>query len=66
MISVSSTKGYSFKAALKFVKLTYQNAGFLALWRGNSATMIRVVPYASIQFCAHQEIKKVLRVDMNG
>lgn len=63
---VSSTRGYSFKAALKFVKLTYQNAGFFALWRGNSATMVRVVPYSSIQFCAHQEIKKWLRVDMDG
>lgn len=63
---VSRRRGYSFKAALKFVKLTYQTSGFFALWRGNSATMARVVPYAAIQFCAHEEIKRVIRVDKNG
>ncbi|CAI2319513.1 unnamed protein product [Caenorhabditis sp. 36 PRJEB53466] len=63
---VSSTRGYSLRSALKFIKLTYRENGFLALYRGNSATMARVVPYASMQFAAFEQYKKLLKVDENG
>uniref|UniRef100_A0A1I7UXZ4 Mitochondrial coenzyme A transporter SLC25A42 n=1 Tax=Caenorhabditis tropicalis TaxID=1561998 RepID=A0A1I7UXZ4_9PELO len=63
---VSSTRGYSFRSAIKFIKLTYRENGFLALYRGNSATMARVVPYAALQFAAFEQYKKLLKVDENG
>ncbi|CAI5437911.1 unnamed protein product [Caenorhabditis angaria] len=63
---VSSTRGYSFRSALKFIKLTYKEHGFFALYRGNSATMARVIPYASIQFTAFEQYKTLLKVDENG
>ncbi|KAJ3653835.1 hypothetical protein Zmor_013067 [Zophobas morio] len=60
-----SNKPYSTRKALKFLVQTYREQGFLALWRGNSATMVRIVPHAAIQFTAHEQWKKILKVDNN-
>lgn len=54
---------YSFHAAVRFLRNTLHNEGFFALWRGNSATMARIIPYAAIQFTSHEQWKKVLSVD---
>ncbi|XP_060038367.1 mitochondrial coenzyme A transporter SLC25A42 [Erinaceus europaeus] len=55
-----SSKRFSAKGALRLLYRTYLQEGLLSLWRGNSATMVRVVPYAAIQFSAHEEYKRLL------
>ncbi|KAF6040820.1 SLC25A42 [Bugula neritina] len=57
---VSSQK-FSTKAALKFLVSTCRYEGVGSLWRGNSATMIRIVPYAAIQFTSHEQFKLLLK-----
>ncbi|KAL4216521.1 hypothetical protein ACF0H5_024244 [Mactra antiquata] len=51
---------YSFKKAFQFLVKTYKNEGIKALWRGNSATMVRIIPYASIQYTAHEQFKLMM------
>lgn len=57
---------FSFRASLNYLEQTYTREGVLALWRGNSATMARIVPYAAIQFTSHEQWRRVLHVDQNG
>nr|CAD7446767.1 unnamed protein product [Timema bartmani] len=58
-----SEKPYSVKEAIKFLVRTYQQEGLLSLWRGNSATMARIIPYSAIQFTAHEQWKRLLHID---
>ncbi|OWR46756.1 solute carrier family 25 member 42 like protein [Danaus plexippus plexippus] len=54
---------YSWRAAVRFITHSARTEGVAALWRGNSATMARIVPYAAIQFTAHEQWKTLLKVD---
>ncbi|XP_076336063.1 mitochondrial coenzyme A transporter SLC25A42-like isoform X1 [Tachypleus tridentatus] len=56
-------KKFSFREAVCFLIQSYRDRGILVWWRGNSATMARVVPYASIQYAAHEQWKQALHVD---
>jgi len=56
---------YSTKKAWNFLVNTYKSEGVFALWRGNSATMARIVPYAAIQFTSHEQWKRVLEIDLS-
>ena len=60
MVSVSHEKRYSFRGAVRFLLRTVRNDGVLSLWRGNSATMARIVPYAAIQYASHEQWKALL------
>ena len=54
---------FSYKEAYKFLVKSYKHLGLLSLWRGNSATLARVVPYAAIQYTAHEHFKHLLVVE---
>lgn len=51
---------YSLLGVVNFLKGTYYNEGFLGLWRGNSATMARIIPHGAILFTAHEQWSQIL------
>jgi hypothetical protein len=44
----------------RLVPQIMKEEGLLAFWKGNTAAVIRVVPYMSIQFAGYEEYKKLL------
>lgn len=52
-----ANKPFSMREAARFLYNTVQTTGVTSLWRGNSATLVRIVPYAAIQFSAHEQYK---------
>ena len=61
LFSTVTNKRYRFRHAFKFIRKTYTNDGFSTLWRGNSATMARVVPFAALQFTFYEQYKILLK-----
>jgi len=55
-----SDRSYSFKRAVTFLFKSAQQDGLRSLWRGNSATVARIVPYAGVQFASHEWWKEVI------
>lgn len=58
-----SNKPYSARAAVNFLIKTLRTEGLLSLWRGNSATMVRIIPYSAVQFTAHEQWKRILGIN---
>ncbi|CAF3952018.1 unnamed protein product, partial [Adineta steineri] len=54
---------FSYSICFKFIRDTYRNEGFIALYRGNSANLARVIPSTAIYFSAHEQWKRLLNTD---
>lgn len=54
---------FSYEALIKFLQNDYSSHGFRNLWRGNTASMVRVMPSAAINFTSHEQYKRIFNVD---
>jgi len=62
----NETRNYRFRYALRWLKHGYRTEGLLSLWRGNTATLARIVPYSAINFMSFEQYKKLLKVEDAG
>lgn len=51
------------QTAFRTVGYLYRTEGFLPLWRGHGAVLVRIVPFAAIQFMSHEQFTHLLTVD---
>jgi solute carrier family 25 protein 16 len=54
---------YPYKGVWKTLTSIWENEGILGLWKGNNATIIRIFPYAAIQFMSYEKYKKVSPIE---
>ena len=55
-----SDRSFSLRAALRHGSDIVRNEGVLRLWKGHSAMVARVLPYAAIHFAAHEQLNALL------
>jgi len=54
---------FAFSSVLSSMNKIIKSEGYLDLWKGNTATLIRVYPYAAIQFLSYEQFKKLIITD---
>jgi solute carrier family 25, member 42 len=59
IIFQTSEKVFNARNLMQEILHICKHEGVLGLWRGNSATVLRVFPYAGIQFCSFDLYKKM-------
>lgn len=57
IFQVSSKKSFTYRECGRFLKTTVREKGITQLWKGNTATMVRIVPYAGISYCSNEQYK---------
>ena len=53
-----SQRAFSLRSAAREARRVVMEEGFWSLWRGNSATVVRVFPYAGMQFAAYDQYSR--------
>lgn len=61
MFQTDTTKPFTWKAAWGTGRDIYMTQGLRGLWRGHSATLLRVAPYSATSFAVFDTYKAVLR-----
>eukprot|EP01116_Phalansterium_solitarium_P020141 TRINITY_DN5855_c0_g1_i2.p1 TRINITY_DN5855_c0_g1~~TRINITY_DN5855_c0_g1_i2.p1 ORF type:complete len:335 (+),score=66.20 TRINITY_DN5855_c0_g1_i2:71-1006(+) len=54
------SKHYPYSGVFSTLKSVSNREGFVGLWKGNSATVVRIFPYAAIQFFSYEKSKELL------
>ena len=60
-----SSRKYSLLEAIKLLIKYTREDKITSLWRGNSATLTRIIPYAALHFAAYEQFKHSLKTDPN-
>ena len=56
-------KPFSLRLAAKKIAQVYREEGLTKLWKGNTATILRVIPYSATQYAAFRGYSHLIMVD---
>lgn len=62
LVFLATRMPFNVRSLIQFLKNTYQEQGFMCLWRGHTATLARIFPYSAIQYSAHDHYKHLLGI----
>eukprot|EP01117_Protostelium_nocturnum_P012828 TRINITY_DN4752_c0_g1_i1.p1 TRINITY_DN4752_c0_g1~~TRINITY_DN4752_c0_g1_i1.p1 ORF type:complete len:326 (+),score=73.99 TRINITY_DN4752_c0_g1_i1:159-1136(+) len=57
---------YPYSGVLSTLNAIHKREGFASLWKGNWATVVRIFPYAAIQFTSFENYRKFLHKRIEG
>ncbi|GAA47265.1 anoctamin-1, partial [Clonorchis sinensis] len=60
----TTVRPFTVRELYRFLESSVVEQGFFSLWRGNTATLSRIFPYAAIQYSAHERYKHALGIDL--
>ena len=63
LIQQVSNRPFSLRLAAKKIRQVYRDEGITRLWKGNSATILRVIPYSATHFAAFRGYSHLIMVD---
>ncbi|KAF0990540.1 hypothetical protein HZS_6842, partial [Henneguya salminicola] len=63
IIIITNQKGGSYQQAKEIVRETVRTQGWQALWRGNSASLARIIPYSAGHFFLYENLKYIYHGD---
>lgn len=63
IIFLASEMYFSAKNLWLFLRNSYKRHGVLSLWRGHTATLMRIFPYAAVQYSLHDRAKHFFGID---
>ena len=58
-----SNKPFTLKLAAKKIAQVYREEGITKLWKGNTATVLRVIPYSATQFASFRGYSHLIVAD---
>lgn len=59
-VQIDSKENRKFQGITSSLRTIWREEGIRGYYKGNGTNVIRIVPYAAVQFAAYEEFKKVI------
>lgn len=65
-VQIDSKENRKFQGITSSLRTIWREEGIRGYYKGNGTNVIRIVPYAAVQFAAYEEFKKLLKISSDA